>query len=132
MFGLASKTLMNEVSEKYMTVGQGIANTCHEAHNRSATKLPPESFRFVDALEARASKSADKYYILRPETVESYFMLWRLTGDPKYRKWGWEVVEVSSVYSHLSRRKIRVNPLAPRYRCHVCVDRGIEYICETK
>ena len=33
--------------------------------------------------------------MLRPETVESYFYMWRLTGDQKYREWGWEVVQVS-------------------------------------
>lgn len=33
------------------------------------------------------------YYILRPETVESYFVMWRLTHDQKYRDWGWEAVQ---------------------------------------
>src|SRR5882724_10904650 len=27
----------------------------------------------------------------RPETVESLFVAYRLTGDPKYRQWGWEI-----------------------------------------
>lgn len=35
------------------------------------------------------------YYILRPETVESYFIMWRLTHEQKYRDWGWEAVQVS-------------------------------------
>ena len=29
--------------------------------------------------------------ILRPETVESLFMLYRLTKDNKYREWGWKI-----------------------------------------
>lgn len=48
--------------------------------------------RFSDAAEARALRSQEKYYILRPETFESYFVLWRLTHDQKYRDWGWEAV----------------------------------------
>ena len=36
-----------------------------------------------------------RYYILRPETFESYFIMWRLTKDPKYREWGWEAVQVN-------------------------------------
>ena len=36
----------------------------------------------------------EKYYILRPETIESYFYLWRLTKDQKYREWGWEAAQV--------------------------------------
>lgn len=39
-------------------------------------------------------KSSNPSYLLRPETVESYFYLWRATHDPKYREWGWEVVQV--------------------------------------
>ena len=34
-----------------------------------------------------------RYYILRPETIESYFLMWRLTKDQKYRAWGWEMVQ---------------------------------------
>jgi hypothetical protein len=29
----------------------------------------------------------------RPETVESLFIAWRLTGDEKYRNWGWEIFQ---------------------------------------
>lgn len=36
----------------------------------------------------------EKYYILRPEVIESYMYMWRLTHDSKYREWGWEAVEV--------------------------------------
>merc|ERR1712013_77613 len=36
---------------------------------------------------------SDRSYLLRPETVESYFVLWRLTKDLKYREWGWQVVQ---------------------------------------
>lgn len=92
---MGSTTLENDMSQMYMRVAEGITNTCHEAYNRSTTKLAPESFRFMEAVEAKAIKTSDKYYILRPETVESYFTLWRLTKDPKYRQWGWDVVEVS-------------------------------------
>ena len=30
-------------------------------------------------------------YFLRPETVETFFILNQLTGDPVYREWGWEI-----------------------------------------
>ncbi|XP_077288973.1 mannosyl-oligosaccharide alpha-1,2-mannosidase IA-like isoform X2 [Arctopsyche grandis] len=93
MFALGAKTLKNGFSEKYMDLAQGLTNTCHESYDRSATKLGPEAFRFSEAVEAKALKSNEKYYILRPETIESYFILWRLTKDPKYREWGWEAVQ---------------------------------------
>lgn len=61
----------------------------------SATKLGPEAFRFDSGAEATATRLSDRYYILRPEVIESYMYMWRLTHDPKYRDWGWEAVEVS-------------------------------------
>lgn len=120
LFGLGAKTLQNKYTENYMEVAEGITNTCHESYIRSFTRLGPESFRwvfssrytrfenfiwlcktlfftfrrFTDAVEAKALKSQEKYYILRPETVESYFIMWRLTHDQKYRDWGWDVVQV--------------------------------------
>ena len=60
----------------------------------TATKLGPEAFRF-DGSSNMNSRNNEKMYLLRPETVETYFVLWRLTHDQKYRDWGWEVVEVS-------------------------------------
>lgn len=43
--------------------------------------------------EAKALRAQEKYYILRPETFESYFVLWRLTKDQKYRDWAWDAIE---------------------------------------
>lgn len=36
-------------------------------------------------------KSNDAHNLQRPETVESLFYMWRITGDVKYREWGWEM-----------------------------------------
>lgn len=58
-----------------------------------ATNLGPEAFR-VDSMGRMTSRNNEKMYLLRPETVETYFYLWRLTHDQKYRDWGWEVVQV--------------------------------------
>ena len=30
-------------------------------------------------------------YILRPEVIESIFYMWRLTKNPKYRRWAYEI-----------------------------------------
>ncbi|KAK0119152.1 mannosyl-oligosaccharide alpha-1,2-mannosidase, variant 2 [Cadophora gregata f. sp. sojae] len=36
-------------------------------------------------------KSNDVHNLQRPETVESLFYMWRITGDVMYREWGWEM-----------------------------------------
>jgi len=93
MYGLAAHEEKDANSDRWMEVAKGIINTCHESYDRTDTKLGPEAFRFSEAVEARALKQNERYYILRPETFESYFIMWRLTKDPKYREWGWEAVQ---------------------------------------
>eukprot|EP00092_Neocalanus_flemingeri_P032575 GFUD01035431.1.p1 GENE.GFUD01035431.1~~GFUD01035431.1.p1 ORF type:complete len:656 (+),score=150.26 GFUD01035431.1:141-2108(+) len=93
MYGLAATEEKDANSERWMEIAKGITNTCHESYDRTDTKLGPEAFRFSEAVEARALKQNERYYILRPETVESYFLMWRLTKDQKYRDWGWEMVQ---------------------------------------
>ena len=36
-------------------------------------------------------KRQDMHNLQRPETVESLYYMWRITGDEKYREWGWEM-----------------------------------------
>uniref|UniRef100_A0A8C4PW79 alpha-1,2-Mannosidase n=1 Tax=Eptatretus burgeri TaxID=7764 RepID=A0A8C4PW79_EPTBU len=84
-----------EASEpkNHLEMAAKIAHTCHESYDRAAVKLGPEIFRFDGAAEAVGTRHVEKYYILRPEVVETYFYLWRITKDPKYREWGWEAVQ---------------------------------------
>jgi Glycosyl hydrolase family 47 len=42
---------------------------------------------------------ADQHYnILRPEAVESFFYMWRITGEQRYREWGWMVFQAFEKY----------------------------------
>lgn len=62
--------------------------------NPAVLKLGPEAFKFDSGLEAVAVRQNEKYYILRPEVIETYWYMWRFTHDPKYRQWGWEAAQV--------------------------------------
>lgn len=42
---------------------------------------------------------ADRHNLLRPETVESLFYLYRFTRDTKYRDWGWEILQSFNKYT---------------------------------
>ena len=88
----------NPNSERDMGIGKDFTNTCHESYARSNTRLGPEIFRFNDNLEAVAGDDWAKGYFLRPEVIESYFYLYRLTGDNKYRDWGWEAAQAIEKY----------------------------------
>ena len=41
----------------------------------------------------------DNHNLQRPETVESLFYMWRITGDEMYRGWGWEMFKSFMKYS---------------------------------
>jgi hypothetical protein len=58
--------------------------------------LSPE---FVSFASGRLVKGTAASNVLRPEAVESIFMLWRITGDPMYRDWGWEIFKAFDEYS---------------------------------
>ncbi|NWT00560.1 MA1C1 mannosidase, partial [Mionectes macconnelli] len=93
MIALGAEGAGEERRQRHMDLAAEITSTCHESYARSDTKLGPEAFRFDAGSEAMATRLSERYYILRPEVVESYMYLWRLTHDPKYRQWGWEVVK---------------------------------------
>ncbi|KAJ7609517.1 glycoside hydrolase [Roridomyces roridus] len=82
------------------------------ATTKTATGLAPEGFNFRtedqpgpvlgdtekdsrDWYIKDAGKSGsppyDARYMLRPEISESVFLAWRLTGDPRYRSYAWDI-----------------------------------------
>jgi len=60
----------------------------------SAPHKAPENLGQTEDTEWRKDfviKSNDNHNLQRPETVESLFYMWRITGDVMYREWGWEM-----------------------------------------
>lgn len=53
-------------------------------YSRSATGLSPESVVFNGCTDFSISKT-NPTYMLRPEAIESFYYLNKLTGDPVYR-----------------------------------------------
>jgi hypothetical protein len=56
------------------------------------TGIAPEFITFRSGSDFAAGSNAP-FYILRPETVESLFILFQLTGDPIYLEWGCEIFQ---------------------------------------
>ncbi|XP_028412795.1 mannosyl-oligosaccharide 1,2-alpha-mannosidase IA-like [Dendronephthya gigantea] len=93
MLALGAAGSRNNKEDHYVDLGARITNTCHESYKRTATGIGPEMFFFQGPHEAKGLRGNERYYILRPEVVESYFVMWRITHDQKYREWGWEAVQ---------------------------------------
>ncbi|KAI3387012.1 hypothetical protein SNEBB_004817 [Seison nebaliae] len=91
--GKAAGLTQKEI-EHQKSLAIDITHTCHESYDRSETKIGPEYFHFeTENNEAKSVRYNERMYMLRPEVVESYFYLWRLTGEQKYRDWGWEAAQ---------------------------------------
>uniref|UniRef100_A0A673ZQC1 alpha-1,2-Mannosidase n=1 Tax=Salmo trutta TaxID=8032 RepID=A0A673ZQC1_SALTR len=93
MIALGADGAPEDKTGHQMEQASEIARTCHESYARTTLKLGPEAFRFDGGVEAIATRQNEKYFILRPEVIETYMYMWRLTHDPKYREWGWEAVQ---------------------------------------
>ncbi|KAK4105852.1 glycoside hydrolase family 47 protein [Parathielavia hyrcaniae] len=83
---------------KYMATGLAAEityfNIAKPPHPESAPHNPPAEFDPSPEAEWRKDfdvKPMDSHNLQRPETVESLFYMWRITGEAKYREWGWEM-----------------------------------------
>lgn len=88
-------------SENHLKMGTEVTRTCHEFYARSPTGLSPESVEFDS--NGREIVYRMKFNLIRPETVESYFYLWRKTHDKKYRDWGWEMFQAFKKYCEVDK-----------------------------
>ncbi|KAF3034684.1 mannosyl-oligosaccharide alpha-1,2-mannosidase [Didymella heteroderae] len=104
--------------EENMQLARELMKTCMGMYRATATGLSPEITHFQlddvpkmygtkilasttklekDTPEGQGWKKdfiikpADAHNLQRPETVESLFYMWRITGDEMYREWGWEM-----------------------------------------
>uniref|UniRef100_A0A8C5VDC9 alpha-1,2-Mannosidase n=1 Tax=Microcebus murinus TaxID=30608 RepID=A0A8C5VDC9_MICMU len=81
----------------HMRLAQELMETCYQMNHQMETGLSPEIVHFnlysKPGHQDVEVKPADRHNLLRPETVESLFYLYRLTGDRKYQDWGWEILQ---------------------------------------
>ena len=104
-----------EKQESEMQLAAELTKTCWGMYKKMATGLaaeitffeindPPrmesdgirKSVEITDEKDAAwkqdyTVKPMDSHNLQRPETIESLFYMWRITGDVKYREWGWEM-----------------------------------------
>lgn len=97
-----------------LKLAEDLAKTCFEMYSVTSTGLAPEIAYFnvkehsegpdggnksSEYLNDIIIKPADRHNLLRPETVESLFVLYRITEDSKYREWGWQIFEAFEKYT---------------------------------
>lgn len=86
----------SNTQETDMLLAMEITKTCYEMYAQTDSGLGPEIVIFntnPGSTHDFYIKSMDAHNIQRPETVESLFILWKTTGNPIYRQWGWKIFE---------------------------------------
>lgn len=92
------------VQETDFQLGMELTRTCYEMYAQMPSGLAPEIVQFntdPSKLHDMAVKRLDGHNLQRPETVESLFILWRLTKNPIYREWGWKIFESFEKHTRL-------------------------------
>ncbi|KJH50497.1 glycosyl hydrolase family 47 [Dictyocaulus viviparus] len=78
-----------------------LGKTCQKMYV-NPTGLAPEiaHFNMMPGVEEDISiKPLDAHSLLRPEAIESWFYLYRITGDKIYQDWGWDAFNAIEKYA---------------------------------
>jgi mannosyl-oligosaccharide alpha-1,2-mannosidase len=90
LLALASHTVPAEHKEDWwLPTAKEITHTCYEMYRQSPSGLAPE----ISMMEGQQMIPLDKGFRLRPETLESLFYLYRITGNETYRHWSSEIFD---------------------------------------
>ncbi|KAK4257745.1 hypothetical protein QN277_007295 [Acacia crassicarpa] len=90
MVALGSFGYNSGEAEKILALAEELAWTCYNFYQSTPTKLAGENYYFHKGKDMNVGTS---WNILRPETIESLFYLWRFTGNKTYRDWGWNIFQ---------------------------------------
>ncbi|MED6216516.1 Mannosyl-oligosaccharide 1 2-alpha-mannosidase mns2 [Stylosanthes scabra] len=99
MLALGASGYDTEEADKIMTLAEELARTCYNFYQSTETKLAGENYYFREGEDMVVGTS---WNIQRPETIESLFYLWRLTGNNTYREWGWDIFEAFESNSRIA------------------------------
>lgn len=84
-----------------LELAEELAYTCYLTFARQPTYLAPEITHFNSEPSSTSDfyvKPADSHYLLRPETIESLWYLYYVTGNKTYQDWGWNIFQVMNKY----------------------------------
>ncbi|ETW08286.1 hypothetical protein, variant 1 [Aphanomyces invadans] len=90
MPGMLALGYMHGMPPSHLVFAKELGRTCFEMYNQMESKLAPEIayFNTVDVSDDIQIQAIDAFNILRPETVESLMVLYRVTKNETYREWG--------------------------------------------
>jgi endoplasmic reticulum Man9GlcNAc2 1,2-alpha-mannosidase len=94
-----------EEVRKVMELATELTETCYQMYSRMPTGLSPEIAHFNTYADSKVdlyTKDADRHNLLRPETVESLYYMYKITNNKKYQDYGWEIFEAFEKYTKVT------------------------------
>jgi len=88
--GVEEGIVTGAAADRHMRAAEALVRTCFDSYDQQASKIGPEFMTFP---AGGGIGVGDASYKLRPEMIESLFVMWRVTKDEKYREWGWQSFE---------------------------------------
>jgi hypothetical protein len=82
-------TYPREMRDDHWKFADQVLRTCIMLYDTQPTGIAPDSVRFTD----NGFTVTNPSYYLRPETIESLFYFYHITGDQKYRDIGWRIFQ---------------------------------------
>ena len=83
--------------DRDMMLAKSLMYTCYQMYKRTKTGIAAEYYEMPGGGDPKPASRAP-FYILRPETAESLFVLHQLTGNPIYRDWSFEMFAAIEKY----------------------------------
>ena len=106
-------------AEELLNLGESLTETCYQMYAQTATGLSPE-IAYFNTHEGSISdiniKPADRHNLLRPETIESLYYLYKITKKKKYQEYGWKIFQAFEKYTKVVFSHHRSPLLQPSMR----------------
>ncbi|TYZ58266.1 hypothetical protein PybrP1_007943 [[Pythium] brassicae (nom. inval.)] len=93
--GMLALGYLHGMPKEHLRLAEQLIETCYQMYAQMAAKLAPEIAYFHTADDAESDldiHEQDAFNLLRPETVESLMVLYRVTKNDKYRQYGREIM----------------------------------------
>ncbi|KAE8893950.1 hypothetical protein PF005_g9587 [Phytophthora fragariae] len=106
--GMLALGYLHGMPTSHLDLAKELTETCVQMYLHSASHLSPEITQFVTEVDPEGIQEtypelftfpSQDYNILRPETVESLMILYRVTGDEVYRDHGRMIMEAFEEHS---------------------------------
>ncbi|KAK9447362.1 glycoside hydrolase [Limtongia smithiae] len=111
---LSDMPALSESQSADLALARSLMDTCYAMARSTKTGLAPEVSHFntdANADIAIETRRPDFESMLRPEIVESLFVMWRITGEEQFRERAWTIFEAIRTYARLPAPRTGYAPL---------------------